>query len=175
MRLLATSLALTLLGVSQTVLLSGCKATRVVDGAIHWSSSQGSLTLDSKGTVEFTDDDRDVKGISPGGYVLIQEATGGRARTYRIEADANGSLSQTYKVDGSSAAMDADAKAWAAGKILTLIRETAVNAGARINRLLRQGGPSAVLREVAEMQRDAAKRIYLQELIQRGHLKDYEL
>src|SRR5215471_17813048 len=71
--------------------------------------------------------------------------------------------------------MDADAQAWAAGLMLTLIRESGVSAGLRIERLLVKGGPAAVLREVSEIHSDGSKRSYLRELVERGHLNDEQL
>src|SRR5262245_44635286 len=137
----------------------------------RWSSGFGSRSFETRGSVEFTDDDRDLKTISPGGYVLIEERSWLRTeRSYQIRADSSGSLSRTYRVGGRAQMMDADAQAWAAWVMLTLIRESGLSAGLRIERLLRKGGPAAVLREVSEIHSDGSKRIYLRELVERGRL-----
>jgi hypothetical protein len=143
---------------------------------MRWSSGIGSRSFEARGSVEFTDDDRDVKTISPGGYILIEEGSWLRTeRSYEIRADSSGSLSRTYRVGGRAQTMDADAQAWAAGVVLTLIRESGVSAGLRIERLLRKGGPEAVLREVSEIHSDGSKRSYLRELVERGRLNDEQL
>jgi hypothetical protein len=143
---------------------------------IRNSSGFASRSLEARGTIEFTDDDRDVKTISPGGYVLIEAGTWLRTeRSYEVRADSSGSLSRTYRVGGRARAMDADAQGWAAAGILTLIRETGMGAGPRIGRLLRQGGPPAVLKEVSEIHSDGPKRTYLRELIERGRLNADQL
>jgi len=136
---------------------------------IRNSSGFASRSFEARGSIEFTDDDRDVKTISPGGYVLIEAGTWLRTeRSYEVRPDSSGSLSRTYRLGGRARAMDADAQAWVAAGILTLIRETGAGAGSRIERLLRQGGPPAVLREISEIHSDGSKREYLQELIVRG-------
>src|SRR5262249_58975606 len=90
-------------------------------------------------------------------------------------ADSSGALCRTYRVGGHAQAMDADAQAWAAGVMLTLIRESGLNADPRVERLLGKGGPAAVLREVSEIGADGSKRSYLRELVERGRLHDEQL
>jgi hypothetical protein len=143
---------------------------------IRWHSGFASRSFEARGSVEFTGDDRDVKTISPGGYILIEEGSWLRTeRSYEIRADSSGSLSRTYRVAGRAQTMDVGAQAWAAGVMLTLIRESGVSAGLRIERLLRKGGPAAVLREVSEIHGDGSKRKYLRELVERGRLNDEQL
>ena len=144
------------------------------DGTIRvrWSSGFASRSFEARGTVEFAEDDRDVKSISPGGYIRIEEGSWLRTvRSYEVRADSRGLLSRTYIVDGRRQTMDADAQAWAAAAMLTLIRETGVSAGLRVERLLRLG-PAEVLREVSKIRSDGSKRIYLRELVERGRLTD---
>ena len=140
---------------------------------MRWSSGFGSRSFEVRGSIEFTDDDRDIKAISPGGYILIEEGSWLRTdRSYEIRADSSGSLSRTYRVGGRAQTMDAVAQAWAAGCVLTLIRESGLGADLRTERLLRKGGPAAVLREVSEIHSDGSRRIYLRELVERGRLND---
>src|SRR5215475_208989 len=80
---------------------------------IRNSSGFASRSFEARGSIEFTDDDRDVKSISPGGYVLIEAGTWLRTeRSYEVRADSSGSLSRTYRLGGRTRAMDADAQAW---------------------------------------------------------------
>jgi len=177
MSLSARSLAIVFALVSVVVLALPCTGAPS-NGTIRtrWSSAFGNRGFEARGSVEFTDDDRDVKSISRGGYIRIEEGSWlGTERSYEVRPDSSGSLSRTYRVGGRVQTMDADAKAWAAGGILSLIRETGLNAGLRVERLLRKGGPAAVLREVLEIHSDGSKRIYLRELIERGRLTDEHL
>jgi len=137
---------------------------------IRNSSGLASRSFEARGTIEFTDDDRDVKTISPGGYVLIEIGTWFQTeRSYEVRADSGGTLSRTYRVGGRTRQMDADGQAWVAQSILSFIRETGMGAAARVERLLRQGGPPAVLKEISEIHSDGSKRKYLRELVDRGH------
>ena len=143
---------------------------------MQWNSGLASRSVEARGPVTFTDDDRDVKSLAPGGYILIEEGTWLRTeRSYEVRADSNGSLSRTFRVAGRAQPMDADAQAWAAGILLTVIRESGVSADLRVERLLRKGGPAAVLREVSEIHSDGSRRSYLRELVERGRLNDEQL
>jgi hypothetical protein len=143
---------------------------------IRTSSGMASRSFEARGTIEFTDDDRDVKYISPGGHLLIEVGTWFRTeRSYEVRASSSGSLSRTYRLSGRTRPLDADAQAWVAESILGFIRETGMNAGPRVERILRQGGPPAVLKEISEIHSDGSKRTYLRELVERGRLNPGEL
>src|ERR1051326_4601456 len=142
------------------------------DDTIRIRSTSGhvSRSFETRGAVEFTDDDRDVETLSPGGYLLIEEGSWFRAeRSYEVRATSSG-LSRTYRVGGRVRPVDADGQAWVSAAMLAFIRESGVGAGPRIERLLKHGGPQAVLKEVSEIHSDGSKRIYLRELVERGRL-----
>jgi len=145
-------------------------------GANCWVSGQNGLTVQMRGTAEFTDDDRDIKSLSPGGFVRVQEGNWvSPERVYEVRADWAGKLSRTYEVDGSPKQMNSSAQAWVASAMLYMIRESGVGAAARVQRILRTGGPDAVLAEVGQINSDGSKRSYLQELVMHGHLNDDQL
>src|SRR5262245_7208397 len=156
--------------------LHGTGAPADATSRMHWSSGLDSRSFEVRGSVEFSDDDRDVTSLSPGGFIRIEEGSWLRTgRSYEIRADSRGRLSRTYQVSGRVQTMDADAQAWASGAMLTLIRETGASAGLRIGRLLKRGGPTAVLREVSEIHSDGSKKTYLRELVERGQLNEMQL
>src|SRR5262245_39571296 len=49
-----------------------------------------------KGKAEFTDDYSDIRTLSPGGSVRVEETRGGVNRRYEIESDASGNLRRSY-------------------------------------------------------------------------------
>jgi hypothetical protein len=59
-----------------------------------------SLSVKVDGTVEFTDDDRDVKSLSPSGHFRVEEGTWLSERVYDVKADSAGNLTKTYSVGG---------------------------------------------------------------------------
>ncbi len=134
-----------------------------------------SLDISIDGVIEFTDDDRDVKSLSPDGHFRVEEGTWFGGRSYEVKADAAGNLTKTYSLGWSAKALDSDGRAWLARMLPEVIRNSAAGAPQRIARLLHQGGPQAVLSEVGVIRNDAAKRIYLEELFSETSLTDEQL
>ena len=150
----------------------------LVCGCSHFddSSTHGSLnglSFEVQGTAEFTDDDRDVKSLSPGGLIRIEQGTLlNVSRSYEVRAGSGNVLYRAYRVHGREQPLDDSGKRWLADAMPYLIRETGAGAGPRVQRILRNGGPAAVLNEVRAIDSDGSKRIYLRELIDNGHLNE---
>jgi len=142
-----------------------------------WTEGTRRLEVNVRGTVEFSDDDRDVKNLTPGGYFQVEENrllvfTG---RRYEITADSSGRLSRAYFDHGHATPLDNQGQAWLMGVMPEVIRRTGLGAGPRIQRILRQSGVAGVLSEISRIQDDSSKRIYLEELIRRGNLNAEQL
>ena len=136
-----------------------------------WTSI--SITID--GTVEVNDDDTDVKSLSPNGRFRIEEGGLLSKRAYEVRADGAGNLTRSYSVGWSTKAMDDEGRAWLAGTLPQAIRDSGIGAGPRVARILRQGGPQAVLTEIGRIHSDGSKRVYLQELFSQATLKTPDL
>lgn len=134
-----------------------------------------SLSVKIDGAIEFTDDDHDVKSVSPGGHFRIEERTGLSVRAYDVKADSAGNLTKTWLVDGSAKPPDSDARAWLDRLLPQVIRDSGVGAGPRVARILRQGGPQAVLTEIGLIHSDGSKRIYLEQLFAQATLNTEQL
>src|SRR5687767_10442589 len=87
--------SLAILSVAVVLICCGCGAhADRHTTTMRWSSDGFSRTVEVRGSVEFTDDDRDVKTISPGGSFSIEDGNWLTARrSYLVTADSNGSLS----------------------------------------------------------------------------------
>src|SRR5688572_21747625 len=61
------------------------------DSKISYKNSDGfnSFNIEVRGTIEVTDDDRDIKSISPDGYLEITKTTFGSKRTIKISAEGS--------------------------------------------------------------------------------------
>jgi beta-lactamase regulating signal transducer with metallopeptidase domain len=129
-----------------------------------------SLSVKVDGTIEFTDDDRDVKSLSPGGHFRVEEGTWLSARVYDVKADSAGNLTKTYSVGGSTKPLDPEGRAWLERFLPQMIRDSAIGAGPRVTRILRQGGPQAVITEIGLIHSDGSKRIYLEQLFSQATL-----
>lgn len=135
--------------------------------------SQNGLSGEVQGSAEFTDDDRDVKSLSPGGLIRIEQGTLlNVSRSYEVRAGSGNVLYRVYRVRGKEQPLDESGKRWVSGAMLYLIRETGAGAPQRVQRILRSGGPAAVLTEVRAIDSDGSKRLYLRELIDNGRLNE---
>jgi beta-lactamase regulating signal transducer with metallopeptidase domain len=134
-----------------------------------------SLSVKIDGVVEFTDDDRDVKSLSPGGHFRIEEGSWLSGRAYDVKADSTGHLMKTYSVGWSAKPMDAEGQAWLGHILPQMIRDSGIGAGPRVTRMLRQGGPQAVLTEIGLIHSDGSKRIYLEQLFSQATLSTEQL
>ena len=132
------------------------------------------MDLDMRGTVEFTDNDSDVKSISSDGYFRLEQWSTGPTRTYLVRPGSNG-IERLYSVDGISKPLDADARAWLARVLPEVIRESAVGAPERVKRILHQQGASGVLAEVNKIRSDHSRRVYLENLLDYGSLNAEDL
>ncbi len=150
---------------------------------LSWSDSHNSRTIDwrtkdglhsreirVRGDVHFNDDETDVTAMSPGGFFSYEESYGFTSRRYQITADSSGRILRVYLVDGREKPLDADGKAWLRAAIPDLLRESGIDAGERVRRILKQGGASAVLAEIAKIHSDGAKQLYIRELVPIGNL-----
>jgi len=142
-----------------------------------WTEGGRRLEIESSGTIQFTDDDRDVKSLSPGGYFRVEEnyLLLFAGRRYEVTADSSGRLSRRYFDHGHLAALDSQGQAWLMGVMPEVIRNSGLGAEPRLERILKQGGPAAALSEISRIRYDDPKRLYLEALITKGNLDPDQL
>lgn len=136
-----------------------------------WTSH--SVKID--GVIEFTDDDRDVKSLSPGGHFRIVEGTFLSGRTYDVKADSTGNLTKTYTVDSREKPLDAEGRLWLGRLMPQMIRDSGVAAGPRVARILGQSGPQGVITEIGLIHSDGSKRTYLEQLFSQSTLNTEQM
>src|SRR6266568_7730517 len=95
-----------LLALSSSLILLAVIFTAAVGESSHgnskskWQEGSRSIELEVTGTVEFTDDDRDVKTLSPYGRFSLKESRWWvKSRRYQVTADGSGNLTRAYFVD----------------------------------------------------------------------------
>ena len=130
------------------------------------SSHDGiTLKIDAHGSIEFTDDDADVKSMSRGGSLTISKSTGrffGDTQTFEAR-ESGGTIERKYFANGKALGAD-EGRAWLRTFLPELLREMAIDADRRVARTLAKGGPGSVLDLVASVKGEYAKGIYLREL-----------
>jgi len=119
------------------------------------------LSVRAQGEITFAATDRDLERLARGGYFEIEERMGSSRRRVEVR-ETDGSLRRRWYVDGTEQTYGDEARAWLGDVIMVLFRRTGLNAEARATRILKQGGPDALIAEIAEMQSDwAASRYYV--------------
>ena len=134
-----------------------------------------SFSVKVDGAIEFTDDDRDVKSLSPGGHFRMEEGTLLSGRAYDVKADSAGNLTKTYSVGSSVKPLDSEGQTWLGRVMPQMIRDSGVGAAPRVARILRQGGPKAVINEIGLIHSDGSRRIYLEQLFSQATLNTEQL
>jgi beta-lactamase regulating signal transducer with metallopeptidase domain len=134
-----------------------------------------SLTVKIDGAIEFTDDDHDVKSLPPDGHFRLEEGGWPSGRSYDVKADSTGNLTRTYSVGRTSKPLDDEGRAWLQRLLPEVIRDTGIGAGPRVARILRQGGPPAVIAEIGLIHGDGSRRVYLEQLFSQSTLNAQQL
>jgi hypothetical protein len=128
-----------------------------------------SLSVDSEGEISFSEDDRDVAGISRGGYFEIEEREGRNRRRVEITPE-DGALRRRWLVDGDERPYGDEARAWLADMVLVLMRRAGLNAEARALRIFERGGADGLAAEIEQLQSDYVAAQYYRVLFDRARL-----
>jgi hypothetical protein len=154
------------------VVMTGMAASQALaDRRMEWRENDRSLKIEIKGEVSFTDNDAEVRELSPGGRFVLEKDDGDTVRRVEIRPSDDGSLRYMYSLDGRRAEWDARAKSWLAGALPEIIREAAIGVKDRVRRIRANAGPEGVINEISLIKSDGAKRAYLQELFDSGELE----
>src|SRR6266850_2013075 len=142
-----------------------------------WEQSDDGLKMrvEIRGKAEFTDDYTDIRDVSDGGYVRIEEDRHGQSRRYEVRRSVNGELRRTYYLNGDAHALDQEARNWLARIVLNAVRQSGIDADKRVQTIMRQRGVSGVLDEIRVISSDYAKSIYFKALIKNGNLNTADL
>jgi F0F1-type ATP synthase delta subunit len=135
--------------------------------SFRWSNNNilQDFNVEYRGDIELTDDDKDVKSISPGGYLEISKTTFGNRREIIIR-ESGGQLVREYYEGRSKVPFDPNGKAWLADILPDLVRSTGIAARSRVNRFYKKAGVNGVMDEIEIISSDYVKQIYAKELYQ---------
>lgn len=127
-----------------------------------------------KGKITFNDSEDDIASLSSGGKATFSETRDGR--TQRLEVvSRGGALERRYFIDDNEQPASDEMRRWMARLIPTVIRETAIDAEGRVQRLRAKGGADAVLDEIARIESGYARGVYLRHLAAGGKLSSAEM
>jgi hypothetical protein len=136
----------------------------------EWNDDGWKKRLEIRGKAEFTDDYTDIRSVSEGGSVEIEEVRDGVSRRLEIKPDAGGQLQRAYYYNGRARALDQDGRAWVARIVLEAVRQSAIDADKRVQRIFERRGLAGVLEEISLTHGDYAKRIYFEALLKNRSL-----
>ena len=138
-------------------------------GTFSWSNDGERLEVRYDGEIEFTDDDTDVKRLSPGGSLRIKEGGifGGLFASHTVEftADGSGNITRRFWDGMSERPFDTEGRQWLTKYLPRFIRQTGFGARARVARILKAKGPAGVLAEISLIEGSWGKRTYFSELL----------
>lgn len=136
------------------------------DTRIRWVHDGRSVELRMDGSVEFSDDETEVRRVSPGGRFVLEEQLRGRPdRRVEYRAGPSGVLTRAYFVNGRREDWDASARAWLAGLLPEMARENGIGAEARVARIHARQGTAGVLEEIGRIRSGGSQAAHLRALL----------
>lgn len=171
---------------SEADLLQGCSRTTNShqsisnsDGndtklTVSWSSDDCDITLKAQGKFTYKPDFTGFQTISPGGSINVTADVKDQVTKLTVKNGDNG-LEYRYYRNGNEEPFGPSAEKWLGQLLTTLDRLSAVGIDVRFPKLIREGGPTAVLNEVQLMPATYARSRYLMKLVSEVPLKSTEL
>jgi hypothetical protein len=131
------------------------------NGSTVYNRSDGfqSFNIEMRGKIEVTDDDRDIKSMSPDGYLEINKTVFGSRRTLVITSQG-GSLKREYYEGRSPVPYEPEGRKWLAEIMPDLVRSSLIAAESRVNRFFRQNGIQGVLNEIDQLESEYVQEHY---------------
>ncbi|MEN3337751.1 MAG: hypothetical protein V7647_1427 [Acidobacteriota bacterium] len=149
---------------------SASRAAEQAHRTFSWSTDGEKLQVTYDGEAEFTDDDTDVKRLSPGGSLRIKDGWMFPTHTVDFSVEADGRITRRFWAGMSERPFEPEGRQWIAKVLPRFIRQTGIGAPARVRRILAAKGPSGVLAEIALIDGAYAKRVYFTELLKSATL-----
>jgi len=126
--------------------------------------------LEIRGKAEFNDDYTDIKSVSEGGWVIVEERTSRDWFRYEVRRDPAGQITRAFYVNGSARPLDDSAKIWLNKFVLEAVRQGGFDAEKRVQQILQRRGVAGVLAEISLISSDYAQRHYYEALIKQSNL-----
>jgi hypothetical protein len=147
-----------------------------------WTNSDDGRKIEVKvesrveSRVEFNDDYSDVSDMPADAALRIVDTRDpSTARRLVVTRGASGELRRDYSVNGVSREFDAAAREWLRQTLLLAARRGGLDARNRVRRILARGGTRAVVEEIGHIEGDYARRIYFDEFLKVGDLREDDL
>ena len=148
------------------------KSRDEIQNVSRWEHTDDGLKrrFETRGKPEFNDDYTDVKSVTEGGWVIIEEHRGSQSYRYEVRNDVSGQLTRRFWVNGKEQVIDDVGRQWLAKLVLDAVRQGGYDTEKRVQRILAQKGVPGVLAEIDQINGDWAKRRYYETLIKQANL-----
>jgi hypothetical protein len=133
------------------------------DSREHFYKSKDSFSayeIEYKGKILVSDNDKDIKSISPDGYLRISQSSFGNSRKIVIESDSKGNLTKTFFDGRNEEAFSPEGEEWLQEILIDVIRKTGIGGTDRIMRIYNKGGVSGVLDEIENFDKTGSYSYY---------------
>lgn len=169
--LLALVLGAASFGILKATSSHAQKRTEETRSTMRWEHSDDGLKfrVEIQGKAEFNENYTDIRDVSDGGFVRIEEDRNGQSRRYEVRRTGE-QLRRLYYVNGETHSIDNEARAWLARIVLDCVRQSGIDADKRVVSILRLHGVNGVLDEIRLINSDYAQAIYFKALIKNGDL-----
>ncbi|HYT73205.1 MAG TPA: M56 family metallopeptidase [Vicinamibacterales bacterium] len=134
-----------------------------------WSNNGEKLEVTYSGEFAFTDDDTDVRQMSAGGSLKISDGAWFGRHSVEIR-ERNGQLEHHYYVNASERPFEPEGRAWLRENLPKFVRNTGIDAPARVARMLKAGGVAAVFAEIDRLGGNYVRGLYFKELFRQATL-----
>jgi len=137
-------------------------------------SDLSAIEINQLGKITFTDDEQDIKSITPGGHFKLRQTSPLGSRQVHINASLTGTITRSYSVNDQAEAYATEGRAWLRQMMPGIIRSGA-GAATRIDRLYRTAGIAGVTKAIDGLEDDRARTVYFDYLLVKPELTDDEL
>ena len=96
-----------------------------------WSNNGEKLEVRYDGEFEFTDDDMDVKTMSPGGQLRISDGGWLKGHSVEFTADGSGKITRKYWSGSTERPFEPEGRQWLSQKLPRFVRQSGIGAKAR--------------------------------------------
>lgn len=140
------------------------------NGVHRWRNSSGvtNFNIESRGKIEVTDDDRDIKSLSNDGYLEITKTVFGSKRAIVVESLGGGKIKKEYYEGRTKMDWDPNGKNWLAEILPEIVRSTTLGAEGRVNRIYAKEGVAGVIEELKKLEGDYTASHYAKLLLEKN-------
>ena len=127
------------------------------------------------GKIALTEDLKDIKSISPNGYLKYVRSVKDDTRRLEITSDAQGNLSRSYTENGKKVAYEPAGREWLQQVMPDLMANTGIGVEELVKNTYKKSGAKGVLAEAEKVNSEHGKLRFVNHLLQLPNLKPAEV